>query len=443
MLSELNFRIMRLTLSFFICLITGVLYSQSADTLRVMTYNLLYYGEVTNFCTSTNNNINDKDDYFGVITSYVKPDVMVVNEMGASQVYADRIIANVLNANGENRYQRANIQNNGFSSLVNAVFYDKNKLAFYNQENVSVALNNSSLVRVIDIWSFYYKDPNLVENSDTVFFHVIGMHLKAGSNASDAVDRGLATEALMNFLENEYEPGYFIAAGDMNLKSSNEAAYQNLTSNEYGAYQFYDPLIPNETWSGASTFAYSHTQSTHTSSGCASGGGLDDRFDLIMMSGQLLEDTGLVNYVPNSYKAVGNDGNHYNLSLLDGTNNSAPAAVLSALYDMSDHLPVIADFSVKLLDSVVDSTDSLNGITFGSIKPSHWTIDVYDQQVEVQYRGNSGSLTVRDLSGRVVVMKQRVERSNRIDLSALKSGFYIITGNDEESTLSKKIFIRN
>jgi len=110
---------------------------------------------------------------------------------------------------------------------------------------------------------------------------------------------------------------------------------------------------------------------------------------------------------------------------------------------MSDHLPVIADFSVKLLDSVVDSTDSLNGITFGSIKPSHWTIDVYDQQVEVQYRGNSGSLTVRDLSGRVVVMKQRVERSNRIDLSALKSGFYIITGNDEESTLSKKIFIRN
>ena len=333
------------TLVFFLA--TNLLFAQSYDTLRVMSYNLLYYGEVTNFCTSTNNNINDKDGYFKTIASYTKPDILLVNEMGANQIYADRIIANVLNVDGETRYQRANIQNNSFSSLVNGVFYDKKKLALHRLEKVSIAQNNSNLVRVIDVWSFYYKDPNLSEGSDTAFIHLAGMHLKAGSSSSDVVDRGLATEALMNYLETEYEPSYFIAAGDMNMKSSNESAYQNLTNNSFGEYKFYDPLIPNEMWSGASSFSYSHTQSTHTSGSCASGGGLDDRFDIMLMSGQIMEDTGMVSYVSDSYIAVGNDGDHYNLSLLDGTNNSAPATVLSALYDMSDHLPVIADISVK------------------------------------------------------------------------------------------------
>ena len=99
--------------------------AQSKDTLRVMSYNLLFYGEVTSFCTSSNNNINDKDGYFGTVATYIKPDLLLVNEMGASQIYADRIIANVLNINGETRYERAAIQNNSFSSLINGVFYDK------------------------------------------------------------------------------------------------------------------------------------------------------------------------------------------------------------------------------------------------------------------------------------------------------------------------------
>jgi len=417
--------------------------AQSKDTLRVMSYNLLFYGELTGFCTSANNNINDKDGYFGTVATYIKPDLLLVNEMGANQIYADRIIANVLNINGETRYERAAIQNNSSSNLVNGVFYDQNKLALFRQDKVSVATNNSNLVRVIDICSFYYKDPNLNAGSDTAFIHLIGMHLKAGSSGSDVVDRGLATEALMEYLEAQYEPGNFIAVGDMNMKSSSEAAYQNLTDNNYGEYQFYDPLIPNESWSGSASFSYSHTQSTHTSGGCASGGGLDDRFDIMLMSGQILEDSGMVSYIPNSYKAVGNDGDHYNLSLLDGTNTSAPAAVLTALYDMSDHLPVIADLSINLLESPVDTSDTLIGISSRAQTANHWNIDVYDQVINVLYSGKGGFVQVTDLSGRMVVSARKAMRSEWLDLSHLNPGFYVVTGKDHESSLSRKIFIRN
>ena len=33
------------------------------DTIRVMHYNLLNYGNYTSYCTSLNNNIDNKDDY--------------------------------------------------------------------------------------------------------------------------------------------------------------------------------------------------------------------------------------------------------------------------------------------------------------------------------------------------------------------------------------------
>lgn len=53
-------------------------------------------------------------------------------------------------------------------------------------------------------------------------------------------------------------------------------------------------------------------------------------------------------YVPNTYFAVGNDGNHFNSSINSGTNYSVSSTVLSALYSLSDHLPVIADFDLDM-----------------------------------------------------------------------------------------------
>jgi hypothetical protein len=55
-------------------------------------------------------------------------------------------------------------------------------------------------------------------------------------------------------------------------------------------------------------------------------------------------------YIPNSYLTVGNDGNRMGVDVNSATpvvNNSAPAAVLNALYQFSDKYPVTIKLLVK------------------------------------------------------------------------------------------------
>lgn len=393
------------------------------DTLKVMSYNIMYYGAQTSFCTNTNNNINNKDTFFKTIAKYAKPDILLVNEMGASVVYADRIINNVLNTDGENRYKRAGIQNNGFSDLVNGIFYDRKKLAEAGHVKVTKTLLNTDIVRAIDVISFYYRDPNLDSGADTVFIHLVGMHLKAGDTPADEDQRDLATEALMARLAEDFQPGYFIAAGDFNVKSSSEASYQNLTSTANGSFRFIDPINEPGNWSNNANFSAIHTQSTHTSGSCFSGGGLDDRFDFVLLSGQIMEDTGSVSFIEGSYRTIGNDGNHFNQSLLAGTNNSVPSTVRSALYELSDHLPVMASLQVKKLPVPVD-TDTIPNLVSGLNKVYNWRLAQTHESVRFYDMPLGSTFMLVDCFGQVVLKQQVNETSWHIPYETLPAGVY-------------------
>ena len=138
--------------------------------------------------------------------------------------------------------------------------------------------------------------------------------------------------------------------GDFNFYRSSEAGFQTLTSASAGSvYQFQDPINRVGSWTGNASFADVHTQCPRTDNngGCYSGGGLDDRFDFILMNRHLLNDSAGIRFIPGSYKVPGNDGQHFNSSINSSpVNTSAPAAVISALYLASDHLPVQADLRV-------------------------------------------------------------------------------------------------
>jgi len=54
--------------------------------------------------------------------------------------------------------------------------------------------------------------------------------------------------------------------------------------------------------------------------------------------------TGL-EYIDNTITSFGNDGEHLNMSINDGTNSVVSPEVADALYEASDHLPVFADFN--------------------------------------------------------------------------------------------------
>src|SRR5690606_6406171 len=87
------------------------------------------------------------------------------------------------------------------------------------------------------------------------------------------------------------------------------------------------------------------TQSTRTRQfGGGASGGLDDRFDMILMSQTVMEEGGVF-FLPGSYFAFGNDGNHYNDSINKMPNTAVTQQIANALHYASDHLPVIAAFS--------------------------------------------------------------------------------------------------
>ena len=315
-----------------------------------MTYNLLAYRVATNSCPFSQNNPQTKESHFKTITKHVMPDILVCNEIGGgSATNGDFILTNVLNTDGVNQYQKASYSNNTFSNLVNMLYYNSNVVTLKSQAVITKDLSNNNLVRVIDIYRLYYNDPLLTAQSDTVFFYVIAAHLKAGTSASDLAERTNATAAVMQYVQTKLSNQNVIFCGDLNIYKSQEAAYQNLTQYTHVPSRFYDPLNQPGNWSSNSAFALIHTQSTRlnqTNNGCFSGGGLDDRLDHILISNEVRDNTDGMRYIPNTYFALGNDGNHFNQDIKNGTNNAVPANVLNALYEASDHLPVIAEFEL-------------------------------------------------------------------------------------------------
>jgi endonuclease/exonuclease/phosphatase family metal-dependent hydrolase len=439
MLRNYLYTMRKIMLLLFVLLAAELKAQNQFDTLKVMSYNIMYYGAQTSFCTNSNNNINNKDVFLKSITKYALPDILLVNEMGASVVYADRIIENVLNTDGENRYKRAGIQNNGFSDLVNGIFYDRKKLAEAGHVKVTKTLLNTDIVRAIDIISFYYRDPNLVAGADTVFIHLVGMHLKAGDTSADEDQRDLATEALMARLADDFQPGYFIAAGDLNIKSSSEASYQNLISVSNGSFRFMDPINEPGNWSNNAIFSAIHTQSTHTSGSCFSGGGLDDRFDFVLLSGQIMEDTGAVSFIEGSYRTIGNDGNHFNQSLMAGTNTSVPSTVRSALYELSDHLPVMASLKVRKLPEPLD-TDTIPNVVGNLIKAGNWQYAQTHEAVKFSEMPIGSTFVLVDLYGQVVLKHEIEEASWTIPYESLPAGVYV-GYLLEQKTKAKRIYI--
>ena len=86
---------MRITILLLLTFILNTLAAQ--DTLRVMQYNLLYYGVNTGFCNFTNNNPDVKDAYLRTIIEYVKPDIFTVNEITQTLSYQQHILDEVMN----------------------------------------------------------------------------------------------------------------------------------------------------------------------------------------------------------------------------------------------------------------------------------------------------------------------------------------------------------
>ncbi len=411
-------------------------FSFAGDTITVVHYNLLFYGFYTSFCTEQNNNVDDKDGYLKTIIDHTRPDIFTVNELGRGEHNADRILDNVLNVDEPGKFSRAGYTNEANSNLLNMLFYNSSLFELYNESVIT------SIVRDINLYTLYYKDPELENGADTTFLSFVVAHFKAGSSSQDQQTRTAEAQAVMTYISQNPVRGNILFAADYNMNSSYEQAYQVITYHPNESIRFIDPIDKPGTWWNNPNMAPYHTQSPRTGEHpCFVTGGLDDRYDQILVTREIMEGTRGLEFIEGSYETIGQDGNRFNQSVIDPPNYSEPEEVIQALYDMSDHLPV----KLKMVTREIIDTD----VHTPSSGPELRIVNPVKDKLEITLNDvSSGNALIEIVStmGKKLLSREITLHSSAnhfsVDVSGLPSGVYIIrirVGN--ETLASKKVMI--
>jgi hypothetical protein len=311
-------------------------FSQQKDTITFMSLNVLNY---PNGCGT---NILNREDTLRKICEFVQPDIFVICEL-QEEFGADSILNKSLNVYGKTNYARANWVPNASSSnnFQNMLFYNTDKLTLQSQAEIVNSL------RDINHYVLYVNDPYLGVHQDTIFLEVYMSHLKAGTGSVNENTRDAMAQLIRTYVDTRPSGRNHFLCGDLNVYDNLEPAYITLTSG--GIDPFVDPINQAGDWHDEPLYASIHTQSPRTSAlDCGAAGGMDDRFDQILVTQNVMDGTDSATYISGSYDALGNDGLHFDINLLDPPTNVAyPDSIVKAVYYMSDHLPIILDVEVS------------------------------------------------------------------------------------------------
>ncbi|MFN0189129.1 MAG: hypothetical protein ACKVQV_10550 [Bacteroidia bacterium] len=397
-------------LIFFYALFAPVVaYSQLFDTVKVATYNLLRYPDISSGSASIADTTLRHPFYRTAITA-INPDILVVEEVQSS-AGLNWFLNDVMNST---------IVQYGTAAFVNGpdtdagIFYKTSKFQFISTKTIITNLRNIYEYKLVHIGS-----------GDTL--RVYAVHLKAGSGSVEEPVRSAEVDSLRK-VTNALLPGSnFIVVGDFNIYSSIEPAYQKLLLDQSGNEgHFVDMINITGIWNIAAYSNY-HTQSTRNRTfGGGADGGLDDRFDMILYS-QAISLAGGMNVVPNSLVAFGNDGNHYNDSLNHSTNTFASPTIINALYNASDHLPVTMKFTFPIsLGGDVGVTALL---TNGTYCPSN--------NRTIQLRVHNFASSTINFSSSLVTVNASIKNPNNVTetFNLLLSSGSLVAGQDTIVTL--------
>lgn len=391
----------------------------------VMSYNVL------NFPTG---NIAGREDTLRQLINYVEPDLLLIQELKSDSGL--QLILNESFSDLNSNYEASTFlpqQSNPSSD------FKLQQAIIYNADLFGLATEGFLMTSTRDINKFklYYKSPLLQSGADTIFLYVFVTHLKSSQGAANVAERLSMAQTFTTHLAYLPEDANVILAGDFNVYASTEPAYQELLDST-NAIRLKDPINTPGDW-GSSSFEPKSvlTQSTRSSSifGDGAGGGVDDRFDFILLSANTFNNWNTVVYEPDSYQAMGNNGTCYNQSITACTGGNWPDEILSSLYYMSDHLPIVLDLNLGVGTVGVSESDEqkCSGYMNAEVLKVNW-----NQNEQVM-------LSVTDQLGRVVFQRNMNLQTgeNRFDLNKLNlhSGMYIIQAYSQKNRLQVKALI--
>ncbi len=297
----------------------------------------------------------------------MNPDVIIAQEIWANGVnpFLSALNTNTYNTSAHDWaafYNPANMGNSNTAGNDLVYYYRTSKLTPVGT-NPTLIDGNSTSGSPRDV---FRGDFSIVGNANSSqVLALYGSHMKAGTSPtapSDADRRNVTATAIRNNANSLGSNYSFIFGGDMNVQTSTEQSYQTFvgsTANNNG--RFVDPIKTPGNWNAANAYRFVHTQAPSPG-----GGGMDDRFDQLLISQNLANSANSLHYVgdttqtystttwndPNhSYRAWGNDGTSFNTTLTVTNNQMVGAGIAQALINSTGtdggHLPVFLDLQYQ------------------------------------------------------------------------------------------------
>jgi endonuclease/exonuclease/phosphatase family metal-dependent hydrolase len=392
--------------------------SFSQHRVKLLTYNILNY---PNFAST-------KNAEYQQIFNEAKPDIIAVQEI-LSQYGVNLFLSDVLG-----------------SSFQAATFFDgpDTDNALFYKDSIFTVLTAEIIPNTPRYITKYVLKHNFTQEILIIYI----AHFKAGNMQSEENTRREEAIRLRIYTDQLSAGTNFILVGDLNLYRSTEAAYDTLLSQNKSGY-FLDPVNRPGYWSNNSSFSDVHTQSTRVATlpDGGSNGGLDDRFDFMLVS-QAIMNFGGVDYVPGTYWAYGNDGQHFNQQIV---NPPYPISeqIAFALHDVSDHLPVVAEFDFGVVSNVETIDPSTLSFYLYQNYPNPFNPSTrisFTIPATLSGENQFVNLSIYDVLGREVarlINEEKAPGNYEIEFIAnnLPSGIYIYRLTTQEHSSSKKLTI--
>ncbi len=310
-----------------VMLLVVTVYAQT-DTIRIATYNILNWPEDAP---------NVRIPYFQLIFGEIDPDLIICQEFRTEA--------------GVNLFMDEVIDRDVYSRSRARVVFENDNVLFYKHDKFELVDETAVGTNLRDIMIFELR--YLDEEIESLPLYFASAHLKAGNSEADEGQRRSEARSFTRVVRRDFADVNMIFGGDFNVYGSGEGAYIEFMEDSL----FYDPINRSGTWHDSERFADIHTQSTRRNAvGSGSTGGMDDRFDFLLMTNEL-NHVGGWSYVEDSYFAFGQDGDHFDGSI-NRRNNAVSEEMAEALYYASDHLPVVASIVVTDPNSVNDWEDA-------------------------------------------------------------------------------------
>ncbi|GHC58226.1 T9SS type A sorting domain-containing protein [Ulvibacter litoralis] len=397
----------------FIAVVFSVCQTFAQNTIKTMFYNLL---EFPRFLPG------DRSILLQDILDNYEPDIFMVCEL-QSQNGSDQVLNIALNDEGAN-YSAAPFVLNQSSSDT-----DLQQMLYYRSSMFTLVYSEVIPTEVRDINRYVLRLNTEDQGTDPVLIEVYVTHLKSSQGSANQTLRLNMVTELTDHFANIDPDSFVIFSGDFNLYRATEPAYEEILD-PTNAIVLVDPINRPGSWSSNTSFQDIHTQSTRTSSGpfgAGAGGGLDDRFDFIMISENMQTDPKL-RYVPDTYKAYGNNGNCYNQNI----NNVDCIGVFDQttrdnIYNMSDHLPVVMELETN--KEIVLSTSEFEATTLQIELENTIVVDELRLQIAPTISETVSFTIYNTLGQNVLTAPASTSKTRLINVSHLTNGVYYLKNN--------------